>query len=167
MKLACKKMGQYYSLTDSSHVYHIAMVLHPGMKLKYFCNQKWEKDWIEQAETLVWEEYAVKYEKTTKASNTTSHDSTTKDDGFVLFSNLSVTTCPCASKIQEYLSHVVENIKDPLKWWVNNKYVYLNLHCMALNYLSIPATSTSIECVFSQGHHLLPFSRNSLSLSLI
>jgi hypothetical protein len=53
MKLARKKMDCYYSLTDSSHVYHIAMVLHPGMKLEYFRNQKWEEEWIEQAETLV------------------------------------------------------------------------------------------------------------------
>ena len=53
MKLVHKKMDHYYLLTDSSHVYHITMVLHPGMKLKYFHNQKWEEEWIEQAETLV------------------------------------------------------------------------------------------------------------------
>ena len=53
MKLARKKMDHYYLLTDSSHVYCIAMVLRPGMKLEYFCNQKWEEEWIEQAETLV------------------------------------------------------------------------------------------------------------------
>jgi len=114
MKLTCKKMDQYYSLTNSSHVYHIAMILHPSMKLNYFCNQKWEKDWIEQARALVWKVYAVKYEKATEAS--TSQDSTTKgDDGFALFGNLTATTCPHVSEIKEYLSHVVENIKDPLK----------------------------------------------------
>ena len=53
MKLARKKMDRYYSLTDSSNVYRIAMVLHPGMKLEYFHNQKWEEDWIEEAENLV------------------------------------------------------------------------------------------------------------------
>jgi hypothetical protein len=166
MKLARKKMDRYYSLTDSSHVYRIAMILHPGMKLDYFRNQKWEEDWIEQAKTLVREVYAAKYEKATEAS--TSQDSTTKgDDGFASFGNLSVTTCPRASEIEEYLSHVVENVKDPLKWWVDNKYVYPNLHRMALDYLSIPATSTSVERVFSQGRHLLPFARNSLSPSSI
>jgi hypothetical protein len=169
MKLARKKMDRYYSLTDSSHVYRIAMVLHPGMKLEYFRNQKWEEEWIEQAETLVREEYSAKYEKANEKSNATSKkDSTTKDDNeFTSFGNLSVTTCPRASEIQEYLSHVVENVKDPLKWWVDNKYVYPNLHRMALDYLSIPATSTSVERVFSQGRHLLPFSRNSLSSSSI
>jgi len=53
MKLARKKMDRYYSLTDSSDIYRIAMVLHPGMKLEYFHNQKWEGEWIEQADTLV------------------------------------------------------------------------------------------------------------------
>ena len=61
MKLACKKIDHYYSLTNSSNVYRIAMVLHPGMKLEYFHNKKWEVEWIEQAETLVQEEYAAKY----------------------------------------------------------------------------------------------------------
>jgi len=52
--------------------------------------------------------------------------------------NVSVTTAPRASEIQEYLNFPVENVKDPLKWWVDNKYVYLNLYRMALDYLSIP-----------------------------
>ncbi|KAH9952782.1 hypothetical protein BC827DRAFT_1096363, partial [Russula dissimulans] len=49
MKLAHKKIDRYYSLTDSSNMYRIAMVLHPRMKLEYFCNQKWEDNWIKQA----------------------------------------------------------------------------------------------------------------------
>ncbi len=143
------------------------MVLHPGMMLEYFRKQKWEEDWIEQAEILVREVYTAKYEKATDVSNTTSLDLTTNNDGFASFGNLSVTSCPRASEIQEYLKHAVENVKDPLKWWVDNKYVYPNLHRMALDYLSIPATSTSVERVFSQGRHLLPFARNGLSPSSI
>ena len=53
MKLVRKKMDRYYSLTDFSNIYHIAMVLHPGMKLEYFHNQKWEEEWIGEAENLV------------------------------------------------------------------------------------------------------------------
>jgi hypothetical protein len=63
MGLARKKLDRYYSLTDSSTVYRIAMVLHPGMKLKYFRQQGWEDDWIEQAESLVRDEYAAVYKK--------------------------------------------------------------------------------------------------------
>jgi hypothetical protein len=142
MRLARKKMDRYYSLTDSSNVYRIAMVLHPGMKLEYFRNQKWEGEWIEQAEALVREEYIAKYEKVTDKSNTMPmNDLNKNDDGFTSFGNLSVTTCPRASEIQEYLSLPVENVKDPLKWWMDNKFVYPNLHRMALDYLSIPGKS--------------------------
>jgi len=42
------------------------------------------------------------------------------------------------SELDEYLQLPVENVKDPLKWWVNNQQVYPNLFRMALDYLSIP-----------------------------
>lgn len=79
MKLAKKKMDRYYSLTDSSEVYRIAMgkcihlpctcsitnfysVLHPGLKLEYFRQHDWEAEWIEQAENMTREEYITTYE---------------------------------------------------------------------------------------------------------
>ena len=37
-------------------------VLHPGLKLEYFRQQKWENDWIETAETIMHEEYTTTYE---------------------------------------------------------------------------------------------------------
>jgi hypothetical protein len=146
MKLACKKMDRYYSLTDSSNIYCIAMVLHPGMKLEYFCNQKWEEDWIEEAENLVQEEYISTYEKAADDADATPVEDPddSNDSGFASFSNLSVTTCPCESEIQEYLALPVENVKDPLKWWRANKHIYLNLHCMALDYISVPGKSQPI-----------------------
>ena len=59
MKLTHKKMDCYYLLTDSSTTYRIAMVLHLGMKLEYFCNQKWKEEWIEEAKSLVREAYSM------------------------------------------------------------------------------------------------------------
>ena len=38
-------------------------VLHPKLKLKYFCQHNWEKAWIKQAEKMIHEEYAASYEK--------------------------------------------------------------------------------------------------------
>jgi hypothetical protein len=143
MKLACKKMDHYYSLTDSSTTYCIAIVLHPGMKLEYFHSQKWEEEWIMQAEDLVCKVYATNYEK--KANNLNAAPAKVcikkPDNGFTLFGDLSVAGSPCMSKIQEYLSLSIENVKDPLKWWMNNRFVYPNLHHMALEYLSIPGMS--------------------------
>lgn len=164
MKLARKKMNRYYSLTNNSIAYRIAMVLHPGMKLEYFRNQNWEGEWIEVAENLVYDEYA-KYEKPT--TDDLDQDSAqmkeANDKGYASFGNLSVTTQLRQNEVQAYLSLPVENVKDPLKWWYDNRFVYPSLHRMALDYLSIPATSTAVERVFSQGRHLLPFTRNNLS----
>jgi hypothetical protein len=61
----------------------------------------------------------------------------------------------------------VESVKNPLKWWVANRHVYPKLYRMALDYLSIPATSTAVERVFSQGRQLLSFTRNRLHVSSI
>lgn len=146
MKLARKKMDRYYSLTDSSSTYRIAMVLHPGMKLEYFRNQKWKGEWIEEAESLVREEYIAEYEKVADESNATptKNSKTENNGGFASFGDLSVTSAPRASEIQEYLNHPVENVKDPLKWWVDNQHVYPNLHRMALDYLSIPGKCSII-----------------------
>jgi hypothetical protein len=118
------------------------MVLHPDMTLEYFNNQKWEGEWINEAEALVQEEYVAKYKKKADEPNVAPMDDSSKnDDGFVSFGNLSVTNCHHASEIQEYFSLPVENVIDLLKWWTDNKFVYLNLHHMALDYVSIPGKS--------------------------
>ena len=43
----------------------------------------------------------------------TVFDSFNYDGRIASFGDLSVTTAPHASKIQEYLNHPVENVKDP------------------------------------------------------
>ena len=82
MQLAHTKMNHYYSITNNSSAYRIAMgvsfsflilqdwadwsicnpVLHPGLKLEYFCIQDWEDEWIEVAEHLVCDEYIDAYD---------------------------------------------------------------------------------------------------------
>ncbi|KAJ8584174.1 hypothetical protein M405DRAFT_684601, partial [Rhizopogon salebrosus TDB-379] len=49
LSLVKKTLNRYYSLTDSSEVYRIAMVLHPRHKLEYFKHAGWKPEWIETA----------------------------------------------------------------------------------------------------------------------
>src|SRR5882724_1392417 len=114
------------------------MVLHPGMKLEYFCNKNWKEEWIDEAERLI-EQYEKEADEASPMPSTSSNMNS--DGGFASFGDLSVTTAPHASEIQKYLNHPVENVKDPLKWWDNNKKNYPMLHCMALDYLSITCKS--------------------------
>lgn len=60
-----KTLNKYYSLSDHSHIYRIAMsmfsyfwthcladiclVLHPSLKLTYFQRLSWEKEWVNAA----------------------------------------------------------------------------------------------------------------------
>ena len=63
------------------------------------------------------------------------------DNDFTMFANISVTkqVRSRTSELREYLRKPVENVKDPLKWWVASRHIYLNLYSMALDYLSIPS----------------------------
>jgi len=86
------------------------------------------------------------------------------------------------SELDDYLSKPVEKVRDPIGWWWHHRASYPKLSKMALDYLSVPrelfhiscssikssavllpATSTAVERVFSQGQHLLEFTRNRLS----
>lgn len=157
MKLGQKKLDRYYSLTDSSAIYRIAMVLHPGMKLEYFRQNEWEEEWIEQAENMVREEYIASYEKlevapvddkTNEAKTAVCHGAphlllptltrSQGHDAFTAFGDLSVATATRVSEIDDYLRLPVEKVSDPLKWWSDNRHVYPHLSGMARDYLSAP-----------------------------
>ena len=62
------------------------------------------------------------------------------DNDFTTFANISMTkqVGSRTSELREYLWKPVENVKDPLKWWVASCHIYPNLYRMALDYLSIP-----------------------------
>ncbi|KAG1861090.1 hypothetical protein C8R48DRAFT_604723, partial [Suillus tomentosus] len=61
MKLTCKKINRYYSMTNLSSLYQIAMVLHPGLKLEYFRQQEWNDEWISHAKEITSEVYVKQY----------------------------------------------------------------------------------------------------------
>jgi hypothetical protein len=155
------------------------MVLHPGMKLEYFRQHEWEEEWIEEAESLARKEYTSNYENKNSTAQECGTATANEESGFFDFANLSVTASSRASEMDDYLRSPVENVADPLIWWRNNRFVYPNLSRMALDFLSAPgecrcttscpiltsplATSTAVERVFSQGRHILPFTRNRLT----
>ncbi|KAI1782429.1 hypothetical protein LXA43DRAFT_905789 [Ganoderma leucocontextum] len=59
--LAKRTLNKYYSLTDASITYRLAMILHPQHKLEYFKQLKWPKAWQDTARDLVEAEYAANY----------------------------------------------------------------------------------------------------------
>jgi hypothetical protein len=148
MKLAQKKMNRYYSLTDSSSAYRISMILHPGMKLEYFRRQRWLKTWIETAQELVQDEYASRYQKLQEPTGANDKEKASNDSAS--FGNLSVKPLDGnMSELDVYLSQPVEDVVDPLKWWVIHTHTFPTLSQMAFDYLSIPGKSF-VPVVFSR-----------------
>ncbi|KAF9543541.1 hypothetical protein CPC08DRAFT_649853 [Agrocybe pediades] len=45
--LAKKTLNRYYSRTDDTPTYRIAMILHPKYKMDYFRDAKWEQSWMD------------------------------------------------------------------------------------------------------------------------
>lgn len=54
-------LNKYYSLSDFSDVYRIAIILDPRRKLSYARKAGWPDDWIETAKEIVTEEFRREY----------------------------------------------------------------------------------------------------------
>ncbi|GLB44048.1 hypothetical protein LshimejAT787_1502320 [Lyophyllum shimeji] len=138
LDIAKKTLNHYYTKTDESAVYRIAMVLHPRHKLVYFKNNGWEPEWIETAKRFP------------QPSQNLSGN---------IFDNLDALAPPAQADLRDeldrYLSTDVEKTDDVILWWVERRAMYPRLSRMALDYLTIPATSVEVERVFSRGRLLL------------
>ncbi|EJD32395.1 hATC-domain-containing protein [Auricularia subglabra TFB-10046 SS5] len=85
-----------------------------------------------------------------------------------VFDNLRFVAASARSPLDElsaYLAAATEVPEggDALKWWKRNTSTFPHLSRMALDYLSIPATSVDVERTFSRGRLLLSHVRNRLS----
>ncbi|KAF5377290.1 hypothetical protein D9615_006461 [Tricholomella constricta] len=168
LSLAKKTLNKYYTLSDSSEVYRITMILHPSFKLRYFESMGWDVEWIDTAREIIETEFARSYTGKYSLTPTAEHATKPKSqlptnifDTLPAFSGARAQ--PIVDELAAYLAQPTENIVDALKWWVAKKTIWRNLARMALDYLSIPATSTDVERVFSRGRILLSHTRNRLS----
>jgi len=165
-----KTLNRYYSKTDHSEVYRIAMVLHPRHKLLYFEDAGWEDDWIATAEKLVRDRFESAYCADRPQSTDKTPVPITKIaiDSTNIFDNLPALAAPKPSdlrgELERYLSADPEYAPDVLAWWHERRSTYPRLSRMAMDYLSIPATSVDVERVFSKGRILLSHVRSRLSV---
>ncbi|OJT15390.1 Zinc finger BED domain-containing protein RICESLEEPER 3 [Trametes pubescens] len=216
--LAKETLNKYYSLTDNSISYRIAMVLHPRHKLSYFRKMKWSDQWITTARQIVSKEYATNYasrfnaikadkdvpahemsdeeedegnniepeeqdddeddeddpflgkpdepEPSETASATSGNSDFDEDDTENIFEHLE-TLGPLkpnevSDELARYLSSDPEDVSDPIQWWCDRRAQYPNLSRMAIDFLTIPATSVPVEHLFSIGRLLLPYIRNRM-----
>ena len=67
-------------------------------------------------------------------------------------------------ELDRFLSSDPEYVPNVLVWWHDQHNAYPRLSRMAVDYLSIPATSVDVEHVFSKGRILLSHVRSRLSV---
>jgi hypothetical protein len=91
-----------------------------------------------------------------------------QDANLNIFDVMPALTLPKGTNIADeltlYLSTGREPVKDVLAWWHEKRTVYPMLARMALDYLSIPATSVDVERIFSHGRLVLSHVRSRLSV---
>jgi hypothetical protein len=162
--LAKKTLNRYYTKTDDSEVYRIAMskfscslrvsvawtshlaVLHPRHKLSYFKRTNWEDAWIRTAEKIVRTEFDCSYatdgEVELVSTAGKSNVSVSRSDN--IFDGLAALAAPAENELcddlHRYLNADVEDVRDPIAWWQGKRTAFPKLSRMALDYLTIPGT---------------------------
>ncbi|GLB43827.1 hypothetical protein LshimejAT787_1500110 [Lyophyllum shimeji] len=135
IKMAKRTLNRYYSLTDGSEVYRIAMVLHPRHKLEYFERAGWKQDWIKMAHTLVRDVYDRSYANRDISKAKTGRDDESSSDANVemvaqptmqlkaarknmfddLFELKPSAANPVVDELNLYLSTPAENVGDAIQ----------------------------------------------------
>ncbi|KAJ3504337.1 hypothetical protein NMY22_g17960 [Coprinellus aureogranulatus] len=120
-------LNKYYSHTNESIVYWIAMILHPEYKLQYFTDAGWAPEWITEACKLVTTEWTTHYKPAVLVN--LREESVDVDE---------------SSKSAKVDMSVIT-------YWENARHSGHPLARMALDFLSVPPTSTNVERAFSHG----------------
>ncbi|TFY82867.1 hypothetical protein EWM64_g1152 [Hericium alpestre] len=141
LSVAKRTLNRYYNLTDDSHVYQIAMVLHPAYKLKYFHDHGWEPEWIETAWQLVrdgWDHSYALVELEADEIEEAEGPAKPLQNMFDNMASISRPTRAPQDELTRYLTAATENVPDPILWWKTHKSLYPCLYHMAIDYLTIP-----------------------------
>ncbi|POW23561.1 hypothetical protein PSHT_00020 [Puccinia striiformis] len=148
-QVGLKITNKYYSLTDSSPLYRIAILMHPSFRDEYFKMAQWEPEWIAEAIRLarnMWSShYKPRLSTTPSATPTTSTRPVTG-----LLAGLSSAAAARGGNssndpLDTWLSGALvldgNSPVNPLKWWIKQKRTgntHGGLVDMALDVLSCP-----------------------------
>ncbi|KAI7964720.1 hypothetical protein MJO29_002818 [Puccinia striiformis f. sp. tritici] len=176
-RVGLRLTNKYYTLTDCSPLFRIAMVLHPSFKDQYFKIAGWENEWIMEALRLTREMFDTFYKPQLESLESPSSSQPSKPSrprtGTIaqLGAALAARSGPSSTDpLDTWLaSSVILDDGAPinaLKWWMNQKRAgntHGGLLKMALDVLSCPATSVDVERAFSFGRDYVSAKRHRLS----
>ncbi|RPD52729.1 hypothetical protein L227DRAFT_568394 [Lentinus tigrinus ALCF2SS1-6] len=115
--------------------------MHPSHKLDYFCKVGWLEDWIVVAKTMVHDKWATYYKPAAPAQ------------AEALLGKNNMNLCWMFSAVTLSGGNATSAAADALNIYLKSP-IILNavLAQFALDYLSVPATSTDAKHTFSRGH---------------
>ncbi|KDQ06427.1 hypothetical protein BOTBODRAFT_83167, partial [Botryobasidium botryosum FD-172 SS1] len=163
-------LDKYYSLTDESYIGRFALLLNPNFKTNYMVKRRWQQAWINRALNLVCKVWKEEYTPApTSASQPPTRPTTKPLFDFDEYVANGHTNEPAAGEVLDQLeSYLVQDsfrCMDPLSYWHEKCELgkWPELAQMAIDYLSVPATSIDVEHAFLYGHQTVSLYRHSLS----
>ncbi|KNF01897.1 hypothetical protein PSTG_05014 [Puccinia striiformis f. sp. tritici PST-78] len=174
-RIGLKTTNKYYSLTDVSPLYRIAIVLHPSFRDEYFKLVNWEPEWIVEAIGLTREMWVNFYKPAPIAPTPSSSATKSSKPKSSMLAGLGGAAAArggiCSTDLLDiWLAGglILDDNEpvNPLKWWIQQKKsgnTHGGLAHMALDVLSCPATSLDVERAFSFGRDYVSPRRHRLS----
>ena len=151
INLGWKKLNKFYSLSDETAAYRVAIAVHPCRKMKWF-ESKWRQhhpEWIDQAKTditTLYNSYKRRHADEVQLTATPSRE-LTKFERYNLLEDDYDATDDLERYFREERAPAGTN---PLTWWQHNHHRYPILRHMAFDLLGAPASSSADERTFSK-----------------
>ncbi|QRV78870.1 hAT family dimerization protein [Ceratobasidium sp. AG-Ba] len=151
-----KKLEKYFEIALKSDLTLAASILHPGMRLQYFEDRLLWGDTMDRGQNLLkklFESYKLESDKVRSEPPQSSHLRLKQT-----WSNrlLKLATTSTSTALDDELSRFFGNVyafqpgTNILQWWKEHEHDFPILSRNAQDYLGIPATSVSVERLFSK-----------------
>ncbi|KAI1523728.1 Dimer-Tnp-hAT domain containing protein [Pyrenophora tritici-repentis] len=174
LRAAWAKANEYYTKLDDSPAYYAATILHPYYK--HYCDKAWveKPTWLEASNRsfrVLWAQYNTLPrvvrplrvitndldDAIDSIMNPSAGDNiNTEEDEFARWKRSE----PCAERGTEYAN-------NPIKYWITLRDRYPSLSKLALDVLSVPASSCECERMFSELGDLLEPRRRGIQPQLL
>jgi hypothetical protein len=172
VQTAWAKLNDYYIKTDATHIYRMAIALHPSYRMQYFNNCWWrKKDWIDDCKDVLQDAYNNYASADAAARRQDENITSNSEDEFEQFGKVStsgrrVKKLRLETEWERWTNSAVpkqdKHVKNPIHWWWDRRFQYPVLFQIAMDIFSIPAMSSECERVFSQLRRLITFERTRL-----
>ncbi|KAH9463445.1 hypothetical protein Pst134EA_015529 [Puccinia striiformis f. sp. tritici] len=170
--------NKYYTLTDCSPLYWVAMILHPSFKDEYFKLAQWKPKWIVESIRLTREMWEPHYKPSPHPTTAKQSNLRPRPPPTGVLARLSMAPEAQAGNtstdpLTMWLAGALTLDDDgqpvnPLKWWIQQGRAgnqHGALLQMALDVLSCPATTVDLKQSFSFGREYVSVRRHRLSPS--